>query len=121
MKIHFFEPEFSVCQLPDGGGLDLSADFFFLAKTPDELSLVCPSDSVPIDAIKAEHGWRMFRIEGQLDFGLVGILARITRVLAEREISVYAVSTYDTDYVMIKAGKLDEAREALGAAGYEIA
>lgn len=120
MKLRFFDREFSVCRLPDGGGVDVSAEFFFLSRTPDELSLVCPSDSAPPDALKVEQGWRMFRVEGKLDFGLIGIVAGITRVLAEKNIGVFVVSTFDTDYVLIKWSGTDAAREALRDAGYEV-
>lgn len=121
MKLHFFDQEFSVCRLPDDGGLDLSTDFFFLSKTPDEVSLVCPSDSLPTETLEVEHGWSMFRVEGKMDFALVGILAKITAVLAAKEISVFAVSTFNTDYVLVKRVKQEAAREALRDAGYEIA
>lgn len=120
MRLRFFEEAFSVCKLPDAGGLDLSAEFFFLARTAGELSLACPSDACPPDSIAAEHGWRAFCVEGKLDFALVGILAGITRVLAEKGISVFAASTFDTDYVLVKQDKLAEARAALRDAGYEI-
>ncbi len=120
MKLRFFDGEFSVCRLSDGGGLDVAADFFFLAKTPDEASLVCPSDSAPPDALEVERGWRMFRVEGRLDFALVGILAGITRVLAEKGISVFAASTFDTDYVLVKEDRREDARNALRDAGYDL-
>ncbi len=118
MRITFLKEEFSVCQLRDLSRMNLAGGMFFLCKTRDELSLVCPTDDIPPNALKADHGWRMFRVEGQLDFSLVGILSNLARVLAERNISIFAVSTYDTDYILIKAAKLDEAREALTAAGY---
>ena len=120
MRIVFLKGDFSVCQLRDLSRLNLAADLFFLGKTRDELSLVCLTDDVPPNTLKTDHGWRMFRVEGQLDFSLVGILSNLARVLAERNISIFAVSTFDTDYVLIKAVKVDEAREALAAAGYEL-
>jgi len=120
MKLRFFKGEFSVCRLRDLSNLDLSRDLFFFAKTQDELSLVCSSLEIPANAVRVESGWRMFRIEGQLDFGLVGILAKITGVLAAHGLSVFAVSTFDTDYILIKADGLDQARVALAEAGYEM-
>lgn len=120
MKVKFLKGDYSVCQLRDLSRLDLSAGLFFLAKTPDELSLVCLTDEVPSNTVKVDHGWRMFRVEGQLDFSLVGILSNLSRILAERGISIFAVSSYDTDYVLIKAVKVDEAREVLAAGGYEL-
>ncbi len=120
MTIKFLDGEFSVCQLRDLSKLDLSQNLCFLAKTPDELSLVCSSECVPENAIKTEGGWSMFRIEGQLDFGLIGILAKITALLAENNISVFAVSTFNTDYILIKTASLPVARELFQAEGYGI-
>ena len=120
LQLRFFKGEFSVCRLRDLLKLDLSQDLFFLSKTPDELSLVCSSECVPDNAIKVESGWSMFRIEGQLDFGLIGILSKITTLLAENDISVFAVSTFDTDYIMIKTSCLSAARALFEAEGYGI-
>ena len=120
LQLHFYKGEFSVCQLRDLSKLDLSQNLCFLAKTPDELSLVCSSECVPENAIKAEGGWSMFRVEGQLDFGLIGILAKITTLLAENNISVFAVSTFNTDYILVKTAALPAARELLRAEGYGI-
>jgi len=120
MKIKFLKGDFTVCQLRDLSKLNLASNVFFLTKTPDELSLVCLTDEVPPNTVKVDHGWRAFKVEGQLDFSLVGILSNLARVLAERSISIFAVSSYDTDYILIKAVKVDEAKEALAAAGYEL-
>lgn len=121
LRLHFFKGEFSVCQLRDLSKLDLSQNLCFLAKTPDELSLVCSSECVPANATKTEGGWSMFRIEGQLDFGLVGILSKITALLAENNIPVFAVSTFNTDYLLIKTASLPAAREIFQAEGYGMA
>lgn len=120
MKIKFFKNDFSISKLRDLGKLNMSSDLFFFAKTADELSLVCPSGEVPENAITVDGGWRMFRVEGQLDFALVGILSKLTQILAARNISVFAISTYDTDYVLVKEGKLEETREVLRENGYEV-
>ncbi|MDR1744346.1 MAG: ACT domain-containing protein [Planctomycetota bacterium] len=121
MRIKFLEGDFSVCRVRDLSGVNTAAAFFFLARTPDELSLACLTEDVPADAEKADHGWRAFRVEGQLDFALVGILAGLAGTLAAWGISIFAVSSYDTDYILIKAAKADEARRALAEAGYEVA
>lgn len=120
MKVKFLKGDFSVCQLRDLSKLNMASDLFFLGKTSDELSLVCLTDEVPPNVLKVDHGWRMFKVEGQLDFSLVGILSNLARVLADRGISIFAVSTFDTDYILIKVVKADEAREALTEAGYEL-
>lgn len=88
--------------------------------TDDELSLVCPEQNVPISALQVELGWRAFRICGTLAFTLTGILAGITGVLADAGISLFALSTYNTDYVLVKASSLKAAVAALEAGGYQI-
>lgn len=90
-----------------------------ITRTPDELSIVCEQSNVPED-IQAERDWRALRIKGTLDFSLTGVLARVAAPLAEADISIFAVSTFDTDYVLVKAGRIDEAIGALEAAGHEV-
>ena len=89
-----------------------SKDFFAITKTADELSIVCSQDCVPED-IKSEKNWRVLKVVGTLDFALTGILASIARPLAENGISIFAISTYDTDYILIKEKDLDRAVSAL--------
>ena len=120
MKLKFLKSDFSVCKLRDLSRLNLASGLYFLSKTADELSLVCFTEDVPDNTVIADHGWRAFRVEGPLDFSLVGILSRIAQILAGRNISIFAVSTYDTDYVLVKADKIDEAREVLLQSGYDI-
>lgn len=86
--------------------------FISITKTDEELSIVCDQELVPSHA-KAEKGWRMLRIKGQLDFSLVGILKRVITPLSENGISIYAISTYDTDYVLIQENQFEEAIECL--------
>ena len=112
--------EFSVCKLPDMSQIDFTDEFCFFCKTDQEMSLVCLTAKVPGNATHREDGWRAFRIEGQLDFSLVGILSRITSILAENRIGIFAMSTYNTDYVLIKAGDYERALGCLSAAGYMI-
>ncbi len=90
------------------------AGFFSITKTSDELSVVCPEEKVPRD-VKVEGGWRCLKVEGPLDFGLTGILASLAQPLAEAKISIFSLSTYDTDYIMIKKNNLQKAIEVLGA------
>lgn len=120
MKIKFLSNGFSICKLPDLSRVNLSAGLFFVARTPEEFSLVCYNEDVPDNAVRIDPGWKAFHIEGQLDFALVGILSRIAQVLAARGVSIFAVSTYDTDYVLVKEDKAAEARAALLEADYEI-
>ena len=98
----------------------LTCSFYSVTKTGDELSIVCPSD-IRFESENEETGWSCLKILGPLDFSLTGILAGVTAVLKDAEISVFAVSTYDTDYILLKAGKLQEARKALMESGYHFA
>ena len=86
-------------------------------RTSDELSLVLP-ESVEVESDKSDPGWACFKVEGPLEFGLVGILAGISSVLAEAKIAIFALSTFDTDYILVKRDQVEAAKEALGSAGY---
>jgi len=101
MKIKCFEQKFCVCKLADISGVDFSG-FVFLSRTDEEISLVCEADAVPANATHTEDGWRAFRLDQELDFSLIGIIAKISNALAKAGISVFVVSTYNTDYVLIK-------------------
>lgn len=84
------------------------SDFFSITKTQDELSVVCSEDKVPQD-VKAEKEWRCLKVKGPLDFGLTGILSSLVQPLAEAKISVFVISTFDTDYIMIKKENFQKA------------
>ena len=120
MRIKKLPYELTVCKLASAAGMDLSADFFFLSQTGEELSLVCKTSDTPENTVAREDGWRGFRIEGQLDFSLIGILSKISAVLAEARIGIFAVSTFNTDYILVKENNFAHAMEALEKAGYEI-
>ena len=90
-----------------------------VTRTAEELSVVCEQAGVPAN-IQAERDWRALRIKGTLDFSLTGILANIAFPLANAGISIFAVSTFDTDYVLVKAERLGEAVSALTAAGHRV-
>lgn len=105
----------AVCRLDKDARIPawLEGDIFFsITKTDDELSIVCSENRVPND-IKAEKNWRAIKVEGPLDFSLTGILASLANPLAEAKISIFAVSTFDTDYLLVKSDKLDEAVKVL--------
>lgn len=95
------------------------SDFFSITKTSDELSIVCLEDSIP-NEIKCEKDWRILKIEGPLDFSLIGILASISTILAQKGISIFAISTYDTDYILVKNKDIDNAIESLIKERYEV-
>ena len=112
--------ELTICKVSDPACLDLSKDFYFIGRTDEELSLVCRTSDVPPETAARDDGWRCFRIEGVLDFSLIGILSRISSVLAETGIGIFAVSTYNTDYILVKRENFEKAMEVLGSAGYTI-
>ncbi|MCL2837787.1 MAG: ACT domain-containing protein [Oscillospiraceae bacterium] len=107
MKFTSLDLDFSICKIKDTSDVDFSLPFVFLSKTDDEISLVCESAHVPTNAIAIEPNWKGFRIDGSLDFTLVGVIANITKVLADAEISVFVVSTYNTDYIFLKSNDFD--------------
>lgn len=120
MEIKPLPYDLSICRLREGAAVDPSLPFYFLCRTDEELSLVCRTEDAPNDAQRRDDGWRAFRIQGELDFSLIGILARIASVLAENGIGLFAVSTYNTDYILVKADRFSAALEALLAAGYTV-
>lgn len=111
---------FTVCKVADYSLVDLSAEFCFPQKTDKENSLVCLSDQVPPNTTAVHSGWRAFRIKGQLDFSLIGILSGIATVLAGKAISIFALSTFNTDYILVQEADFDKAKEALRNAGYSM-
>ena len=120
MTLELLPQDFSVCQIENPGQADLTMPFTFLSRTDEEISLVCESEKAPKDALKREDGWRGLRIAGPLDFSLIGILAKIAGLLAAQKISIFALSTYNTDYVLVKEEKLADALTALTRAGYDV-
>ncbi len=112
--------KFSVCKIADISQIDFSDNFCFLSKTDEELSLVCTTDNVPENTTEREDGWRAFRIEGTLDFSLIGILSRISAILAENNIGIFAISTYNTDYILTKEENFNHALEVLQQKNYKI-
>ncbi len=113
---------FGVCRLtatdemPAWGFL---GEFFSVTRTADEISIVCAEQNIP-DGILCEKNWRMIKIQGILDFNLVGIVAGVSTVLAGANVALYVLSTYNTDYILVKQHALDKAVEALKSVGYNI-
>ena len=121
MELKILEHRLSVCKVSDVSAIDLKSDFFFLGKTDEELSLVCKTDEIPSKTTAREDGWRGFRIQGVLDFSLIGILSELSGILAEHQIGIFAISTYNTDYILVKEADLNRALEVLASEGYTIA
>ena len=120
MKLKVIAGEFSVCKVEDFSQVNLDNLYTFTGKTEQENSLVCLSQDVPTNVLDEDKGWSAFRVEGVLDFSLVGILAQISQILAEQKISIFALSTFNTDYILTKTAVFSDALSALEKAGYEI-
>lgn len=120
MELKKLPYELTVCKVESMEEVDLSDDLFFIGKTDEELSLVCTTACAPARTTAREDGWRGFRIQGVLDFSLIGILSKISTVLADSGIGIFAVSTYNTDYILVKDENFAEAARALAAAGYSV-
>ncbi len=120
MRIERIDCDFSVCQVTDYSGVNWETPYCFVGRTPEEQSLVCPTDQVPENVIKRDDGWKAMKIQGVLDFSLIGILSKIATILAEYEIGIFAVSTYNTDYILTKGEQYEKALKVLAEAEYEI-
>ena len=120
MELKRVECNFSVCKVKDYTEVDLTAEYCFIGKTDEELSLVCITECVPSNVTHREDGWKGFRIQGVLDFSLIGILAKISTILAENKIGIFVVSTYNTDYVLVKEADFEKAMTVLVQAGYVV-
>ena len=120
MKLRKLPYELSVCKLSAMDDINLSMDFFFVGKTDEEISLVCKTEDTPDKTTERDDGWRGFRIQGVLDFSLIGILSKLSGILAENHIGIFAVSTYNTDYILVKEENFERALEVLASKGYTI-
>lgn len=120
MELKKINHNFSVCKVEDFSEVNLSQKFCFIGKTDEEMSLVCLTECVPSNTTHREDGWKGFRIQGELDFSLIGILAKISAVLAENEIGIFVVSTYNTDYVLVKEENFERAMSVLAQVGYAV-
>jgi uncharacterized protein len=122
LTMKLLSEKYGVCRLDKEEAIPSWAykgEFFSITKTADELSILCLEENIPAD-IRCEGDWRILKVEGPLDFSLIGILSKISGVLAHQDISIFAVSTYDTDYILVKESNVESAVEALNKDGYEI-
>jgi hypothetical protein len=113
---------FAICQLPRKEPIPtwiLDLEFWSITRTDDEISLVIPENLVQNGWV-ISHSWRCFKINGPLDFSLIGILASLSGALAEAEISIFALSTYDTDYILVQSQHVEKASSVLSALGNKI-
>ena len=122
LTMKLLEERFGVCRLDKTELIPKwakNSSFYSITKTLDELSIVCSQDSIPSN-IKCEKDWRTLKMEGPLDFSLIGILSSISTILAQNGISIFAISTYDTDYILVKDKDIANAINALAKENYEI-
>lgn len=122
MKLRLLPGEFTVARYAPDANLNplFTREFCCITRTRNEVTVVCESDLLPAGVQKKEEGWVCLEVEGILDFSLTGILNQITGPLADAEVSLFAVSSYDTDYVLVKRGFLEKAKNALLKAGIKI-
>ena len=120
MKIEKLDYSFSVCKVKDYSEVDFDNGYYFIGRTDEEYSLVCITDNIPNNVIEHDDNWKAFRIQGVLDFSLIGILSKISTLLAENQIGIFAISTYNTDYVLVKKDNYKKALKVLSHAGYKI-
>ena len=120
MELKKLDYNLTVCKVSSESDIDLTKDFYFIGKTDEELSLVCRTEDTPHNTIERDDGWKGVRIQGILDFSLIGILSKISGILAENKIGIFAVSTYNTDYILVKQENFETALTVLRQSGYSI-
>lgn len=120
MNLRFLNMDLAVCKVKDIKNIDFNEEFISVTKTSEEISLICRREIVPENCIEVEYEWDAFKVEGKLDFSLIGIIAKISKILAENGISIFVVSTFNTDYILIKQGNVEQTKEVLSNNGYEV-
>ena len=120
MELKKIDCELTVCKVTEVSNINMDADFWFLGKTDEEISLVCRTEDTPLNTVERDDGWRGFRIQGVLDFSLIGILAELSGILAEHGIGIFAVSTYNTDYILVKEENYERALHVLALQGHTV-
>ena len=120
MKLKILKNEFAVCKLDNLSAVDYTDEYYFIGKTEEEISLVCSASCIPNNTLECDRGWRAFRIQGMLDFSLIGILSKLSTILANHSIGIFAISTFNTDYILTKEENFEKALVLLEEAGYEL-
>lgn len=118
MKLKILNNTFSICQVDSLNNINLDKDFLFVGKTNEEISIVCDSNDIPDNSIKADNNWKCIKIDGILDFSLIGILSKISTILADNNIGIFVVSTYNTDYILVRKQNIELARKCLEENNY---
>lgn len=120
MILEKMEHNLTVCKVRRLSEIGMASGFFFIGKTDEELSLVCRTEDTPAETVARDDGWKAFRIQGTLDFSLTGVLAGLSGILARHKIGIFAVSTYNTDYILVKEDNFDRALKILASEGYTV-
>ena len=120
MELKRIDHKLTVCKVPETSIINMDADFYFIGKTDEEVSLVCKTEDIPDNTIQRDDGWRGFRIQGLLDFSWIGILSKLSGILAEHRIGIFAVSTFNTDYILVKEENYERALTVLASEGYTV-
>ena len=120
MELKRINYKLTVCKVEEASNINMDADFYFIVKTDEEVSLVCRTEDTPLSTVKRDDGWRGFRIQGVLDFSLIGILSKLSGILADHKIGIFTVSTYNTDYILVKEENYERALTILASEGYTV-
>lgn len=120
MVLQELNHDFAICKLQSLDSVDLSKKFTFVSVTDDEFSLVCNASNIPANTVDIEYGWKGLKIEGILDFGMIGVISKISTLLAEEDISIFVISTFNTDYILLKSDCFDKAVNILCTNGYSV-
>lgn len=120
MKIKVLKNKLSICQVSTINHIPINSNPLFVGIVEDEISVVCNTIDVPKNTVAIENNWRALKIEDILDFSLVGILSKLSTLLADEGISIFAISTFNTDYILVKQNDLDKAIDILFSNNYEM-
>lgn len=120
MEIKIIDRKFSICKVENYNTININDEYVFIGKTDEENSLVCETSKVPNNATHIDNGWKAFRIQVVLDFSLIGMLSKISTLLAENKIGIFAISTYNTDYILTKEENFQKAIDILEKNNYKI-
>ena len=120
MELKKLDYDLTVCKESDIEDINTDSDFYFIGRTDEEISLVCKTADTPKRTTERDDGWKGFRIQGTLDFSLIGVLSKLSGILAENKIGIFAVSTFNTDYILVKSENFGKALSVLSAEGYTI-
>ena len=120
MELKNLGVELTICKVTDTEKIKFDEEYCFYSRTDEEKSLVCQTKDTPANTIEREDGWQGFRIQGILDFSMVGVLSKISKILADNKIGIFVVSTYNTDYILTKTENFNKALEVLEKEGYKV-